>query len=432
VSVAYDGKRTYACGGFGADIDEVFGEQSVNVQRGIGQRCQNVAIGRVRDDGSQVFYIAHHGDSWVQTPFFATYAIDDQGTLEEIENAGHPDTLFEGLAWQDDVLYVTTHTTGLNIYTTEPSGLAIPASQLGGFVNAIEVTVQGQYAYVADGAGGIKVVDVANPLAPAIVASFATTSLARHVDVDGDRLYVAMGSDGILVLDVTNPLAPTQVGRIAVTGSAQAVDAEGPLLASANWSHAAVYDTATLQLLATEEVAPYPSFEQDLAIALSGEQVFVGEWQGVHRLEYLPGVTSPDILVSEEIVSFTPEASDDRVVVVENRGQQPLIVSSIVSEQPLRFPVTAGLPVTLDPGDRMAFEIGYRPPAPVQGSSIVRLFTSDPDLGQSVYQLPAVAQENQQINEGDPVGSEFNFLDPGDDVNALRGNVVVLAYFALF
>lgn len=74
------------------------------------------------------------------------------------------------------------------------------------------------YVYVALGEGGLGVVDVSDPWAPAMVGSCPTPGSAMSLALGAGHLtghtyaYVALGLDGLSVVDVTDPLAPVQVG----------------------------------------------------------------------------------------------------------------------------------------------------------------------------------------------------------------------------
>jgi hypothetical protein len=58
---------------------------------------------------------------------------------------------------------------------------------------ARRVTVQGSFAYVADARAGLQVVDLSNPAAPRLAASFKTSSPGRDVAVAGPLVFVATG-----------------------------------------------------------------------------------------------------------------------------------------------------------------------------------------------------------------------------------------------
>ena len=80
------------------------------------------------------------------------------------------------------------------------------------FPSAVEaIALAGGYAYVADRAAGVRVVDISNPVSPR-EASFVKTDNAVSIAVAGRCAYVADGASGLKVIDISNPAAPFPVG----------------------------------------------------------------------------------------------------------------------------------------------------------------------------------------------------------------------------
>jgi|GEM_PF-1972828 len=102
-----------------------------------------------------------------------------------------------------------------------------------------DVFVLGRYAYLptvsyvpaAGIAGGwtdgwLRIVDVSNPVSPTLVPSFDTPGDARRVAVAKDVAYLADGAAGLRVLNVGDPLHPTEQSHVdppAATATADAV-----------------------------------------------------------------------------------------------------------------------------------------------------------------------------------------------------------------
>ncbi len=110
--------------------------------------------------------------------------------------------------------HTATATAVVTGFTPVPlSFVAIP-----GYAN--NVAVNGNYAYVAAGSGGLRIVDVSNRNAPTVVASTALVGNANDVKVLGNTAYVAAGTAGLHIVDVTNPLAPQLVRTVTLPGVA--------------------------------------------------------------------------------------------------------------------------------------------------------------------------------------------------------------------
>lgn len=124
-----------------------------------------------------------------------------------------------GVAVADGLVYYTDNDNGntcdacgLHIIdgalTAELSSLALGEDPRG-------VAVDGTHAFVADGLGGLVVVDVGDPNAPVAVAQMPLAGWAGDVAVADGRAYVANG--GVTIFDVSTPAAPAQLGTIAGT-----------------------------------------------------------------------------------------------------------------------------------------------------------------------------------------------------------------------
>ncbi|RIL09192.1 hypothetical protein DCC79_11765 [bacterium] len=93
--------------------------------------------------------------------------------------------------------------------------------------NAYGVHVSGDTAYVADGDGGLRVIDVSNPYAPREMGWLNTPGNATGVHVSGSTAYVADWDAGLQVIDVSSSDAPREMGWLDTTGNARGVHVSG-------------------------------------------------------------------------------------------------------------------------------------------------------------------------------------------------------------
>ena len=111
------------------------------------------------------------------------------------------------------------------LVTYNPPGVAIvdisdPAnpSQLGFHASTVQINpasidVEGPYAYLACGGGGLRVLDVSDPAAPVEVGIYSNGSVFWELDVHGEVAYLA--SSDLLMVDVSDPALPTLIGQYA-------------------------------------------------------------------------------------------------------------------------------------------------------------------------------------------------------------------------
>lgn len=82
--------------------------------------------------------------------------------------------------------------------------------------SATKVYVDGQYAYISDGAAGVQILDITDPAHPALVGTYDTGGSAGDIVVRNGLIYVEDGNVGLLILqfippDLTPPAAPTDL-----------------------------------------------------------------------------------------------------------------------------------------------------------------------------------------------------------------------------
>ncbi|MFG0285071.1 MAG: GC-type dockerin domain-anchored protein [Phycisphaerales bacterium JB039] len=109
----------------------------------------------------------------------------------------------------------------------EVARLNLPGSATG---IAIAVRVGGErVAYIAastpggDPGGGTYVVDVADATRPRLIATVGAPQPAYDALISGERLYLCEGEAGLAIYSVSNPHAPAPLGRAPTAGSARSV-----------------------------------------------------------------------------------------------------------------------------------------------------------------------------------------------------------------
>jgi hypothetical protein len=102
----------------------------------------------------------------------------------------------------------------------------------------LDVMHRGGLIYLADGSGGLRLVDGTNPAKPEELGDHLTLGDPGEVKVVGSLAYVATGRDvgwkgGLEIIDVADPSAPFEVGSFevedALYGEARAVEVVGDL-----------------------------------------------------------------------------------------------------------------------------------------------------------------------------------------------------------
>jgi hypothetical protein len=98
---------------------------------------------------------------------------------------------------------------GTSLWVVDISNPKAPviAATLGGFTAASDIVINGSWAYVADGAAGLRVVNISNPLAPAISTTAGGFTNASALSMVTGLLFV-MDTHFVKAFDISTPSSP--------------------------------------------------------------------------------------------------------------------------------------------------------------------------------------------------------------------------------
>lgn len=103
-----------------------------------------------------------------------------------------------------------------------------------------DVAVEEGYAFVANGAAGVTIVDIRVPEAPVVVATFDVGSSVVSVDYT-EALLWAVAHEQVFVLDVSDPEHPLPLGSYPTPEWGLSVDAEGTEGVVGDWGNVEVF-----------------------------------------------------------------------------------------------------------------------------------------------------------------------------------------------
>ncbi|MDP2996396.1 MAG: right-handed parallel beta-helix repeat-containing protein [Bryobacterales bacterium] len=144
-----------------------------------------------------------------------------------------------------------------------------------------DIAVSGSFAYVAAGAGGLRVIDISNPASPTEIGAWESRGFAEGVAVAGNTVYLANGPYGLRVLDVSKPSQPVELGsayvlnyafKVAVVGSRAYLAAAGAGLLIVNASDPK----------RPVEVGSLDTTGYSYGVAVAGNTAYIADgWEGV-------------------------------------------------------------------------------------------------------------------------------------------------------
>jgi hypothetical protein len=240
----------------------------------------------------------------------------EQNEKDQVQRAGSLITI-EGVKdarFQGEYLYVV-HNDGLRIFSgTRPEELvAVGDLKLDGIPREFELLNSG-YLLVITGNNEVLVVDVNNPQLPVHVATLAppqhlrSVNLMQDVLVDGQRAYVSQGAGGVHVYDMSSPSQPELVQIIDTPGQAKKMVLYDNLLLVADRGNGLfMVDVKDLNRSLAIGTLPTPLRVDELAVV--GDGLIVSSHPGgtmklplPQRLEDLKIVNQGEIRVDVESV----------------------------------------------------------------------------------------------------------------------------------
>jgi len=146
--------------------------------------------------------------------------------------------------------------------------------------------------YAACKAGGLRIVDVSSPAAPAQIGAYETDGLARGVFVDGGLAYVADGIAGLRIVDVSNPASPGEVGFYDTSGTTYEVVVDSVYAYCADGGGGfAVIDVSVPT--APAEIARVPLGSLTCGVVVEGRYAYVANGDGGLRVFYVNDPAHP-------------------------------------------------------------------------------------------------------------------------------------------
>jgi len=172
---------------------------------------------------------------WRDNPYVSTYTVErslsPDGPWEVRRNLGN--TVFTDTR--------TEHTTEY-YYRVYPAALpdiksehisGVPGRFASGAISSLTtgsawgISIVGTYAYIANGNGGLAVIDISSPndLKPPVYVDI--NGSAYGVVVDGSYAYVAAGNGGLAIVDVSDPRNPGEPVYVDIDGEVWDVAVDG-------------------------------------------------------------------------------------------------------------------------------------------------------------------------------------------------------------
>lgn len=129
---------------------------------------------------------------------------------KNFEVIGQRSGKLSAIAIADKYAYIGAGESLLIVSIENPKSIKIVGSLLLlGQISDIEL--EGHFAYICNGRGGLRIVDVRNPEKPKEVAAYGYMAVPKRTAIKSGCAYMVSGMRGLEVLDVRNPIRPVAV-----------------------------------------------------------------------------------------------------------------------------------------------------------------------------------------------------------------------------
>lgn len=284
---------------------------------------------------------------YVNARYDGIYILNATGTDLKYEGRINQTRRFsEGLAIEGDYLYAAHHADGIEIYnlSVDPADPTLNGSITTGFTDAWAVFPSGNTLYVADGRGGLKVVNITDKANPSITWSEdPTTSPGNMIDVVavGGYVYGACMGQGIAVYN-ENDYNERTVSMVNGTPQALAtMDSEDIAVAARSWIHVISADNAGgFDILASERmIRRTPPDDDGLMVRIAsdilaeGNFIVSASWDQVDVYELMDDTLDPqpDVLFDKQMVNFGVDGGSE-LIKIENQGTARLRLGELQIE----------------------------------------------------------------------------------------------------
>lgn len=323
-----------------------------------------------------------------------------------VKTVKESDVFFEKLNVYGDCLYAAAHNGGIRIYSlSNPENPSLVASLAEGFTDVFDLALSGDSLYVADGAAGLKIVDVSDLNNLVIVAEENTTTAmgtAQDIEVRDGRVYLACGGAGICVYD-NGDLSTRTV--YPVSGCVEDVSWVGKYLAASRFSGVSVFEIGEgtdMTEVASESTSRFSTkayIRTAFGVGAANDStLMVACWNSIdcYQIKSRTQSNVADITSSTQRVRFPINGAVQTHYLV-NQGGETLVIDE-VSGLTDDFSTTL-IPQSLEPGDTVFFDISY-----TQGNE---------NTGQTLYISSNDPDENPLPIQ---VFGNTSSLDPGEEV----------------
>ena len=213
-------------------------------------------------------------------------------------------------------------------------------TKIGGILDGTveDVMIVGSLAFIANGWGGLKIIDISDPTNPIKVGQFKDGGDANGVYVSGSYAYVANEFDGLEIIDISNPTNPGKVGQC--DGAGEDVYVSGSYAYVAEWNNGlGIIDIS--DPTNPMKVGQFHEGDSTKDVFVSGSYVYLASnWNGLEILQVSEVENTISITNPNSSSSWEQNSSQD--ILWEWTGYIPTVNFDVLRDEEIVLTIEAG------------------------------------------------------------------------------------------
>ncbi|NQU06032.1 MAG: choice-of-anchor D domain-containing protein [Calditrichaeota bacterium] len=270
--------------------------------------------------------------------------IDTLGTISDLTVEG-------------DLMYLVTQNSLMVFDISNPNAPEIAGNYHAEGLNAINVFVDGDYAYIATGDEGFSIFDVSVVDSMQFVSSYNTDGYTHSLIIRDDYAYVADGETGLRVIDLYDPERPAEVSHVNTPGEAYAVTIAGDYAYVADYVQGLrIIDISDPQ--EPEEVGYFNTRGWSMDVVVSGGFAYVADERYGLKVIDISEPGSPDVIgiYDTDGDSYGVHVVGDHAYLADGEGGMYMLDISVPeAPSPAKIFYTPGIADAVIVSDNYAF-----------------------------------------------------------------------------
>ena len=223
-----------------------------------------------------------------------TLNINDPSSPKEIGSSELLKGQVLDISIQGNFAYVAAG--GAGLYIIDISNPVLPKT-LGNFNSrgySEGVIVEKNYAYLCDGPNGLVIVDISDPTQPQLISTLYDLNYVYDAAVQEPYVYLAAAGAGVLVADISDKAKPVEIGNFDTPGNAFGIAASGKdIYVADGWGGLQVLDASDIKNIKAKATHVTPGWAMDVTV--SDNTVAVADSFGGLQLLDLSTQTTPSL-----------------------------------------------------------------------------------------------------------------------------------------